>query len=59
ILTAAAASQEPLPRCRLLNLGEGIVPHGTVAQLRHDMGLDAESIAARAVELSGRAPMTP
>ena len=54
IITAAASSQEPLPRCRLLNLGEGIVPHGTVAQLRHDTGLDAESIAAKAVELVGR-----
>ena len=43
-----------LPRCRLLNLGEGIVPQGTVAQLRHDTGLDAESIAAKAVELVGR-----
>ena len=54
IITAAASSQEPLPRCRLLNLGEGIVPQGTVAQLRHDTGLDAESIAAKAVELVGR-----
>ena len=54
ILTAAATSQDPIPRCRLLNLGEGLVPHGTVAQLRHDTGLDAESIAAKAVELVGR-----
>ena len=54
ILTAAATSQDSIPRCRLLNLGEGLVPHGTVAQLRHDTGLDAESIAAKAVELVGR-----
>ena len=54
ILTAAATNQDPIPRCRLLNLGEGLVPHGTAAQLRHDTGLDAESIAAKAVELVGR-----
>ena len=38
----------------LLNLGEGIVAHGTVAQLRRDFGIDAAAIARTAAEMCGR-----
>ena len=33
-------------RSKLLNLGSGVVEHGSVAQLRHKYGIDAEAIAA-------------
>ena len=55
ILTAAAVNAKTIPSCRLVNLGAGIVPHGTVAQLRQDTGLDAVSLTNTALELCGRA----
>jgi len=39
------------PRSALLNLKNGIVPHGDVKSLRHMMGLDAEGIYQAAKEL--------
>ena len=54
ILVRAAAKGGELPQVRLLNLGSGIVPQGTVAQLRRDCGIDALSIANAAEELCGR-----
>ena len=56
ILTAAAAEGVAVQGARLLNLGDGIVAHGTVAELRHDTGIDAAAITLAAAELCGRAP---
>ena len=38
-------------RSELLDLGDGIVTHGSVSELRKLCGIDAETIAARAVSL--------
>ena len=38
---------------RLLNLGDGIVPHGSVEELRHLCGIDAQGIAQSAKALVG------
>lgn len=51
ILSAAAEAGVPGFRARLLNLGDGIVPQGTVGQLLRLKGLDADSMAAAACEL--------
>ena len=51
ILTACAERHLPLQRARLLNLGDGIVPHGTVAELRHDYGIDTDAIVRATAEL--------
>ena len=40
------------PRCRLMNYGSGIVPHGDLSSLRHMYGMDAEGIYHTAKELS-------
>ena len=40
-------------RVRLLNLGDGVVPHGEVKQLRELCGIDAAAIAAAARSLEG------
>ncbi len=37
----------------LLNLGERFVPHGSVPQLRRELGIDADAIAAKAAEAFG------
>lgn len=58
LLASAASAHLPINCCRLVNLGEGIVPHGTVAQLRHDTGLDAEALSNTALELCGHAAVT-
>ena len=38
----------------LLNLGDGIVPHGSVEELRSACGIDAEAIVKSAEELCGK-----
>lgn len=43
-----------LKGAKLLNLGQGIVPHGAVDELLRDSGLDARGIAAAAEELLGK-----
>ena len=48
ILTACAGSHVVLRAARLLNLGEGIVPHGSVTELRREHSLDACGIAGAA-----------
>ena len=40
---------------KLLNLGEGLVQHGSVDALYHSLGLDAEGICSAAAELCGAA----
>lgn len=51
ILEEAAINEIHVRAAKLLNLGEGIVPHGTVAELLHDFGLDADGITAAAMEM--------
>lgn len=51
ILEQAAINEIDVRAAKLLNLGEGIVPHGTVAELLHDFGLDADGIAGAATEM--------
>ncbi len=54
ILEACAESDLHLNAVSLLNLGDGIIPHGTVPELRHDYGIDADAILRCATELCGR-----
>lgn len=51
ILEEAAIHEIHVRAAKLLNLGEGIVPHGTVAELLHDFGLDADGIVSAAMEM--------
>ncbi len=51
LLAAVCSAGLELSHVKLLNLGEGIVAHGTVSELRHDMRIDSASIAAAAAEL--------
>lgn len=51
ILEEAAINEIHVRAAKLLNLGEGIVPHGTVAELLHDFGLDAVGIVSAAMEM--------
>lgn len=51
ILEEAAFNETHVRAAKLLNLGEGIVPHGTVAELLHDFGLDADGIVSAAMEM--------
>ena len=57
---SAAALQQGLPLLgvRLLNLGDGIVTHGSVAQLRRLCGIDAKAIVDAALELCTEAAVT-
>ena len=54
VLTACAERKLSLQGAKLLNLGEGIIPQGTVAELRHDYRIDAQGIVHAASELCGR-----
>lgn len=51
ILCDAQKSSVPLKAVKLVNLGDGIVQHGTVSELYKDYGLDAASLAASALSL--------
>ena len=51
ILEEAAINEIHVRAAKLLNLGEGIVPHGTMAELLHDFGLDADGIVSAAMEM--------
>jgi len=53
-ILADCAEQQLMLKCtKLLNLGDGIIPHGTVSELRHDYGIDAQNITRTAAELCG------
>ncbi len=54
VLEACAENDLRLRAANLLNLGDGIIPHGTVAELRHDYGIDADAVVRCATELCGR-----
>jgi len=51
LLAAAAAQGVALKGSAALNLGEGIVPHGSAAELERLCGIDARSIADTAFSL--------
>lgn len=51
LLSAAAAEQVSLHGVRLVNLGEGIVGHGSPEELKKMLRLDGEGIAEVAMEL--------
>lgn len=51
ILSAAQCAGVGVSAAALLNLGDGIASHGTVAELLHDHGLDAGAIVEKALEL--------
>ena len=51
LLACAAANGLTLRGAAQLDLGAGVVPHGTVQQLHCLLGLDAEGIARRALEV--------
>ena len=51
IMAAACKKNIAIQGQRLLNLGEGLVPQGTVAELLRDTGLDAQGIAEAAKEI--------
>ena len=53
ILSVCSEKQVKLQSVKLLNLGDGIIPQGTVAELRHDYGIDADAVARTAAELCG------
>ena len=50
ILAACCSGRIEVKKCRLINLGEGIVTHGSVAELLQDYGMDAQGIAKAAFE---------
>ena len=51
LLSDAAANGISLRGTRLLDLGSGIIKHGSVSQLQHCLHLDAEGITAAAKEI--------
>lgn len=53
ILTIAAKNEIHIHSADLVNLGEGIVPHGDVFLLKKDYSLDSESIADRIFKTYG------
>ena len=53
ILSACAENGVRLNAALLLNLGDGIIPHGTVGELRHEAGIDADAIVRSAREMCG------
>ena len=54
VLEACSENEVHIRAANLLNLGDGIIRHGTVAQLRHDYGIDADAIVRCAAQLCGR-----
>ena len=55
ILSMIANTGVKLENSKLMNLGNGLVPHGTVKELRHDTGIDAEAIIAAGLEMCSKA----
>ena len=51
LLAAISVAGVELKAAELLNLGDGIVRHGTVDELRRETGIDATSIAAAGCEM--------
>jgi len=55
VLTLAASNGIRLESSRLLNLGSGIVSHGSVKELRRDTGIDAQAITSAGLEMCSKA----
>jgi 1-deoxy-D-xylulose-5-phosphate synthase len=53
LLSACAENDLRLSAAKLMNLGDGIITHGTVEELRHDFGIDSDAIVRAAAELCG------
>ena len=51
LLAAISVAGVELKAAELLNLGDGVVRHGTVDELRRETGIDAASIAAAGCEM--------
>ena len=51
LLATISVAGVELKAAELLNLGSGIVRHGTVDELRHETGIDAAAIAAAGCEM--------
>lgn len=51
LLAAISVAGVELKAAELLNLGSGIVRHGTVDELRHETGIDVAAIAAAGCEM--------
>lgn len=51
IMAACCSNGVEIKKCRLINLGEGIVAHGNVAELLQDYNMDAYGIANAALEI--------
>ena len=55
ILAQAASNGTKIECAKLMNLGSGIVSHGTVKELRRDTGIDAQAIVAAGLEMCRKA----
>ena len=55
VLTAQAARAGIPVRTALLNLGEGLVPHGSREQLMRDFQIDAQTVVQEAIRLCSQA----
>ena len=54
LLSAIAENDLRLSSVKLMNLGDGIIPHGTVTELRRAYEVDADAVVRAATELCGR-----
>ena len=54
VLSLAAANGLKMDGIRLLNLGNGIVSHGSVKELRRDCGIDAQAITSAGLEICSK-----
>jgi len=55
LLSLVASSGLKLEAAKLMNLGDGIVSHGTVKELRRDTDIDAQAIIAAGLEMCSKA----
>ena len=53
LISACAQAGISIKSSKLLNLGGGIVPHGSAEELMHDCGIDDAAIVEAAVEMIG------
>ena len=53
LISACAQAGINIKSSKLLNLGGGIVPHGSAEELMHDCGIDDAAIVEAAVEMIG------
>lgn len=51
LLAAASACGIPLKGVKMLDLGDGVVPHGAAERLYRELGMDADGVAAAVMEV--------